>query len=86
MKTSKELFEAVMGMKCKSILGEQFIFFEMEDGYKPDYGISINDFFFKCIDFMKDNDIQYYLNIDNDIRSEVFEFLNKWILDNKDTK
>lgn len=47
------------------------------------YHIDINEFFFKCIDFMKDNDIPYFLNIENDIRNEIFEFLDNWLKVNK---
>lgn len=32
---------------------------------------------------MKDNDIPYFLNIENDIRNEIFEFLDNWLKVNK---
>lgn len=81
-KISKELFEEVMG-KDYSYCNDIGIVYLNEKGSKFQTPILYNDFFFKCIDFMKDNDIQYYLNIDNDIRDEVFEFLDNWLKVNK---
>lgn len=52
---SKELFEEVMGFKTKSINISRYIFWEMDDEYKPNNGIPTDTFFFKCFDWAYKN-------------------------------
>lgn len=95
---SKELFEEVRGFKVKSITTGSFIFFEMEDGYSPNYGIPTDTFFFHCKEWAKTQGyvIWSYLdqaNIFNFDGIKINSFISKeqqavfdacqWILDNK---
>ena len=76
---SKELFEAVMGFDDVSSYKIEMELIKWYGGCQ----LHINHFFFKCIDFMNDNDIEYYLSVSNDIRNDVFEFLDNWLKANK---
>ena len=81
-KISKELFEAVFNEELANIeIGIHSVVAYIIDG--TEFTEDINDFFFKCIDFMNDNDIEYYLSVSNDIRNDVFEFLDNWLKINK---
>lgn len=87
---SKELFEAVMGSyshfgtlcnrEFDCIIDNEILYYEK---YNGNTSISINDFFFKCIDYLQKNHINIDLNTNSDLKADIFEYIDNLLKVNK---